>query len=211
MKMSEPDPDPKRARGRPRTMDADKVLDAAVAAYWRDDPADVSLNAVCRLAGVSKPSVYRAFGGEDGLMRAALDVYAQRVLADIADILKRGDGLGETLEALIALVCTDPRMETGCLFCKLRAGRHRLGPETRARVDKLNRDAQAGYAAFLRSRREAGEGAGGPPIELGARYLAEQLALAMALRASGEDPARIREMLRLAFSVFTGDAGGGPR
>ena len=53
-----------RSRGRPRTTDAAHVLDVAMTAYWHDDPADVSINAICRLAGVSKPSLYREVGSQ---------------------------------------------------------------------------------------------------------------------------------------------------
>ncbi|MCU4653252.1 TetR/AcrR family transcriptional regulator [Roseibacterium sp. SDUM158016] len=196
------DTDPKPARGRPKTMDADKVLDIAVAAYWRDDPADVSVNAICQLAGVSKPSLYREFGSEDGLMRAALDSYAERVLSDVFAILHGGRGLKDTLEALIDFASADPRMETGCLFYKMRAGKHRLGPETRARVEELDRAAHAAYESFLESCREAGELPVGLSLGPGAKYLGEQVALAITQRASGEDPASIREMLTLALSVF---------
>ncbi|MGJ3264304.1 MAG: TetR/AcrR family transcriptional regulator, partial [Salinarimonas sp.] len=109
------------------------MLDVAVTAYWKGDPADVSVNAICQMAGISKPSLYREFGSEDGLKRAALDTYAERVLADIFAILHGGEGLRETLDALIAFASADPRMETGCLFYKMRAGRHRPGPGTRGR------------------------------------------------------------------------------
>ena len=51
------DDDQKSPRGRPRTMDADQVLETAMNAYWREDPVDVSLNAICQRAGVAKPSV----------------------------------------------------------------------------------------------------------------------------------------------------------
>ena len=40
-------------------------------------------------------------------------------------------------------------------------------------------------------------------VEAGAKYLAEQIALAITQRASGEDPAGIRQMLDLALSVLT--------
>src|SRR6056297_518766 len=135
-KMS--DDDPKPARGRPRTMNAETVRDVAMTAYWQSDPADVSVNAICRMAGVSKPSLYRAFGSEDGLARAALDSYAERVLSDVFAILQSGAGLRKTLEALIDFASADPRMETGCLFYKMRAGKHRLGPQTRARVEEID-------------------------------------------------------------------------
>lgn len=198
--MSEDDPKP--ARGRPRTMNAETVLDVAMTAYWQSDPADVSVNAICQMAGISKPSLYRAFGSEDGLMRAALDSYAERVLSYMFKILQAGMGLEETFAALVDFASADPRMETGCLFYKMRAGKHRLGPETRARVEEIDAQAQAAYAAFLRAARDAGEWPDGLSVEAGAKYLGEQIALAITQRASGEDPARIREMLTLALSVF---------
>jgi AcrR family transcriptional regulator len=184
-------------------MDTAKVCDVAMTAYWQSDPADVSVNAICQMAGISKPSLYRAFGSEDGLTRAVLDTYAERVLSAVFAILQGGKGLRDTLAALIDFASADPRMETGCLFYKMRAGKHRLGPETRARVEEIDAAAQAAYAAFLQSCHDAGDWPGGLSVEAGATYLGEQIALAITQRASGEDPARIREMLTLALSVFT--------
>jgi len=185
-------------------MNAESVLDVAMTAYWQSDPADVSVNAICQMAGISKPSLYREFGSEDGLTRAVLDSYAERVLSDVFAILHRGEGLQATLAALIDFASADPRMETGCLFYKMRAGKHRLGPETRARVEEIDVAAQAAYTAFLQKARDAGDWPDGLSVEAGANYLGEQIALAITQRASGEDPARIREMLTLALSVFTG-------
>jgi len=184
-------------------MSAEAVLDVAIDAYRRGDPADVSVNAISQLAGVAKPSIYREFGSEDGLARAALNTYAERVLTEMFVILTAGKGLGPTLDALIDFASDDPRMETGCLFYKMRAGRHRLGPLTLARVEEIDAAGQAAFAAFLQSCRDRGDWAGGFPVAAGAKYLGEQVALAITQRASGEDPARIREMLGLALSVFT--------
>jgi TetR/AcrR family transcriptional regulator, copper-responsive repressor len=199
--MSDLDPAP--TRGRPRKMNNDDVLDVALTAYWQGDPADVSVNAICQRAGISKPSLYREFGSEDGLTRAVLDRYADRVLSDMFVLLQSGKGLRETLGALTDFASADPRMETGCLFYKMRAGKHRLGPQTRARVEEIDAAAQTAYAAFLQSCREAGDWPGALPVAAGAKYLGEQIALAITQRASGEDPARIRDMLTLALSVFS--------
>jgi len=179
------------------------VLDVAMNAYWHSDPADVSVNAICQMAGISKPSLYREFGSEDGLTRAVLDSYAERVLSAVFAILHGGRGLQATLAALIDFASADPRMETGCLFYKMRAGKHRLGPDTRARVEEIDAAAQAAYAAFLQKARDAGDWPDGLSVDAGAKYLGEQIALAITQRASGEDKARIREMLTLALSVFT--------
>ena len=190
-------------RGRPRKMMDDELRDIAMQAYWRTDPADVSVNAICQAAGVSKPSLYRAFGSEDGLTLAALDGYADKVLSDLFTILHNEGSLQASLDALIDFACADPRMDTGCLFYKMRAGRHRLGPQTRARVDEIDAAGQAAYTAFLKTRRDAGEGSDRLSVKVGAKYLSEQIALAFTQRASGEDPARIRAMLTAALSVLT--------
>ena len=194
--------DPKPTRGRPRTMNNDDLLNLAMEAYWQGDPADVSVNAITQMAGVSKPSLYREFGSEDGLKLAVLDRYAEVVLSDLLAILHSGKGLHETLDALIDFASDDPRMETGCLFYKMRAGKRRLGPLTRTRVEEIDAAGQSAYAVFLQSARDAGEEIGGLPIPTGSRYLGEQIALAITQRASGEDKVRIREMLSLALSVF---------
>ncbi|MAX74991.1 MAG: TetR family transcriptional regulator [Nioella sp.] len=193
---------PRPARGRPRTMNAEQVLDVAMNAYWQSDPADVSVNAICQMAEISKPSLYREFGSEDGLKRAVLDSYAEQVLSDVFGIVNSAKGLHETLAALVDFAAADPRMETGCLFYKMRAGKHRLGPETLARVEEIDAAARSAYMALLQAARDAGELPNALSVAAGATYLGEQLALAITQRASGEDPDRIREMMALALSVF---------
>lgn len=198
------DDDPKRPRGRPRKLDTEKTLDVAMEAFWTEDPADVSLNEICKRAGVSKPSLYREFGSEDGLMRAALDRYAEQVLSDIFALLSGDAPLGEVLDALTEFASRDPKMETGCLFYKMRAGKHRLGPRTRERVDEIDAAAVQAYEAFLEARRAAGDWTSGLPAAVAARYLSEQIALALTQRAAGEDKDEIHATLSLALSVIRG-------
>lgn len=193
----------KPTRGRPRKIEVEKIIDIAMTAYWRSDPADVSVNAVCQMAAVSKPSLYRAFGNEDGLNLAVLDAYAVRVLSRVFDILGNDQGIQETLEALVEFACEDRLMETGCLFYKMRAGKHRLGPLARGRIEQIDAEAQAAYIAFFRANQHAGQLPEGISIEASGRYLGEQLALAVTQRASGMESARIREMMTLALSVFS--------
>ena len=196
--------DPKRSRGRPSTLDAEKTLRVAMQAYWTEDPSDISLNEICKRAGVSKPSLYRGFGSEDGFMRAVLDVYAAEILADAFDVLSRNASLQETLDALIQFATDDPKMETGCLFYKMRAGKHRLGPLTRERVDEIDAAAIEAYERFFHGRRDAGDWSGDLPIPVAARYLSEQIGLAFAQRAAGDDQDQIRNTLELALSVLKG-------
>lgn len=196
------DDEDKPARGRPRSLDADHVTETAMRAYWRDDPVDVSLNAICQAAGVSKPSVYRVFGGEDGLMRAALDRYAEALVARLSGMLDPEQALADTLAAFVDFASDDPQMATGCMYHKMLAARHRLGPETRARVEEIDARGRAAYAAYFTARRAAGDWPGTLDPDTAARFLADQVGLALGQRAAGVPPAQIRATMSLALSVF---------
>ncbi|MEM9676580.1 MAG: TetR/AcrR family transcriptional regulator [Pseudomonadota bacterium] len=198
--MSESDRKPKR--GRPQTLDEDATLKVAVDAYWRADPADVSINALCKLAEVSKPSLYRVFKSEDGLTCAALGSYAETVLSDIFVILGQRRPLSETLPALIEFASHDPKMERGCLFYKMRAGKHRLGPQTQRRVEDLNGAAVDAFKAYLEDRQTVGDWNGTLSAKTAAHYLVEQIGLALTQRASGADKDMIADTLELALTAL---------
>ncbi|MDF1729052.1 MAG: TetR/AcrR family transcriptional regulator [Sulfitobacter sp.] len=200
--------EPKPRRGRPSTLDLDQTLEVAMRAYWQADPADVSLNAICSLAGISKPALYRHFGGEDGFMRAVLDRYAQQVLSDIFMILQPESPLDEALPAVIRFASRDARMETGCVFFKMRAGKHRLGPQTRALVEEIDAAAVQAFEAYLESRRKAQDWAGDVPVSLLARYLVEQIGLALTQRAGGEAPTQVEASMTLALTTVRRDGPG---
>lgn len=195
--MSDP---PKPKRGRPKKFNREETLRIAMEAYWHRDPGDVSLNRICELAGVSKPALYREFESEDGLMRAVLDRYSDEVLSEIQQILARGASLAETLGALSVFAGQDQKMATGCVFYKMRAGKHRLGPNTRARVAEITEGAVAGFAAFLTARREAGDWQGREDAAIAGRYLFEQIGLALTQRAAGEAQEHVRAGLAMAFA-----------
>ena len=77
------------ARGRPKTLDRDRVLQTALIQYWSKGPANVSISDICNLTGASKPGVYREFGSDDGLKRPALTAYQEGPVARIYDTLTR--------------------------------------------------------------------------------------------------------------------------
>ena len=60
---------PAKARGRPRTLQRDHVINVAMESYWVSGPSNVSVNDICKRANVSKPGLYREFGNEDGLQK----------------------------------------------------------------------------------------------------------------------------------------------
>jgi AcrR family transcriptional regulator len=194
------DTDDKRGRGRPRTLNKADVIDVAMQAYWEEGPTKVSLNAICGRAGVSKPSVYREFGNDDGLACAALEHYAQTVLARMLAITGSENSFSSKIRQIAHLSVEDPLHEQGCLFVKMRAVKDQMGPKTAALITQIEDMALDAFAKVLEEGRRSGHWQGTIPIELGARYLHAQVGLALDQRARGQDP---KALLDLALSVLT--------
>jgi len=188
--------------GRPIARNREHVLETAMNAYWKDDRVAVSVNAICALAGVSKPSLYREFGSEDGLSAAVLERYGQTVLASLQALLSSPQTYSAKLDALTSFASDDPQMDAGCLFVKMRATRSRFGPQTQALLTAMEAAFQEHYARFFTEAAERGEWCGGIATELAASYLQEQLGLAVSQRAAGKHPESVRAFLELAMSVL---------
>jgi AcrR family transcriptional regulator len=171
-------------------------------AYWQDSLAATSVNAICELANVSKPSLYREFGSEDGLTVAVLERYASQVLVQIEDLLMSDVSFATKLDELIKIASEDPHMETGCLFIKMRAGRSRFGVQTQAKLADIETQALSLYVRFFNNSHERGEWSASIPAELAATYLLEQFGLAVTQRAAGRSKESVRELLTLSLSAI---------
>jgi AcrR family transcriptional regulator len=64
--------------GRPREFDIDKALERAMALFWRQGYEGTSLADLTRELGLTRPSLYAAFGSKEGLFLKALDLYETR-------------------------------------------------------------------------------------------------------------------------------------
>lgn len=63
------------AAGRPREFDTDEALDAAMTVFWRQGYEGTSLTDLTGAMGISRPSMYAAFGKKEELFRLVLDRY----------------------------------------------------------------------------------------------------------------------------------------
>lgn len=193
---------PKAQRGRPSTRNRGAVLEKALHAYWQDDRAATSVNAICALAGVSKPSLYRDFGSEDGLTAAVLQRYSETVLAPLGGLLSSPARFKDKIQALIQFASDDPQMAHGCLFVKMRGTRSRFGEQTQALIAATEANFLAQYTALFQTAANSGEWKAEISAEMAAGYLNEQLGLAVSQRAAGQSKDRVQAWLRLALSVF---------
>lgn len=169
--------------------------------YWREGLHGLSVNEICRRAKISKPGLYRDFGGEDGLMEAALAHYRASVLGPLLEALAADRPFADTLNGLLTWITELHGRPPGCLFfVRMRSAPSRLGPNTSARVEVIHDEMLSAYRAWFERARQRGEVRDGIDADLAALYIYSQLTTALFQMTSGEPPDLIRAQTELAFA-----------
>jgi AcrR family transcriptional regulator len=75
-------------KGRPREFDVDDALAAALRVFWTKGYEGASLTDLTDAMGITRPSLYAAFGNKESLFRKALDLYERVKLAYVGEALK---------------------------------------------------------------------------------------------------------------------------
>jgi AcrR family transcriptional regulator len=75
------------AKGRPREFDLDDALSAALRVFWSKGYEGASLSDLTEAMGITRPSLYAAFGNKESLFRKALDLYEREKLAYVGEAL----------------------------------------------------------------------------------------------------------------------------
>lgn len=192
--------DARLPRGRPKAVDRQHAVEAATELYWREGLHALSVNETCRRLELSKPTLYREFGGVDGLMEAALSHYAATVLAPLATTLSEDRPFAEVLTDVVCQNTEDRGTPAGCLFAAMRASPGQLGPETSARVEALVEDMLGVYRSLYQRAVDRSEADPRIPVDLAARYLDRQLRTVLEQMGAGVDPDLIRAQAHIAFS-----------
>lgn len=76
-------------KGRPREFCVDQALSQALAVFWSKGYDGASMADLTEAMGITKPSLYAAFGNKEALFHKALDLYESEKLAYTRDALKQ--------------------------------------------------------------------------------------------------------------------------
>ena len=186
--------------GRPVSFDRTSTIEAATNLYWQSGVAATSFNEVSRALSVSKPTLYRYFGDEDGLVSAAIAHYVnQRPL--YADLLGATGDI-RTIDDLYEKHA-DASMPTGCLLMECVQLGNAIGEKSRATVNQ----AVQGILDMFEERLKAAEAAGQlrPGIDLNAavRLVAGQTIIAKNVVLIAEPKENLKRMVALAIDGIT--------
>lgn len=144
-------------RGRPREFDAEQALTAALRIFWTHGYEGASLTALTEAMGISRPSLYAAFGNKEALFRAAFDLYERDKLAYMQSALDAPTlrGVAERLlRGAFALQC-----EGGPKGCLGVISSSACGVEANSiKEEVVRRRASSHQAMIARFERGAAEG-----------------------------------------------------
>jgi AcrR family transcriptional regulator len=85
MKLDLDCPSPK---GRPREFDVEVALAAALRVFWQQGYEGASMAELTAAMGITKPSLYAAFGNKEALFRKALDLYEREKMSYMSAALE---------------------------------------------------------------------------------------------------------------------------
>ncbi|MFD9704493.1 TetR/AcrR family transcriptional regulator [Lentzea sp. NPDC059081] len=172
--------------GRPREFDVDEALEQAVLVFWEHGFEGASLTDLTTAMGISRKSMYAAFGNKEELFRKALQRYSEGPGAYAARALEQPTALAVATSFLNGCLysSTKPTRPPGCLYVKgqLTAGEPG-GPVDRA----VTADRDEGFAG-LRARFQRAVDEGDLPPETDACQLARYVvtvANGLCVQASG--------------------------
>jgi AcrR family transcriptional regulator len=122
--------------GRPRSFDADEALEKAVVVFWERGYDGASLAVLVEAMGISRKSMYAAFGNKDQLFCKVLERYAAGPGAYTVEALEASSAyeVAATYLTGAAEGATQPGLPAGCLGIR---GALAVGETGRAARDTL--------------------------------------------------------------------------
>ncbi|HKP62688.1 MAG TPA: TetR/AcrR family transcriptional regulator [Polyangiales bacterium] len=131
--------------GRPREFDETQVLDRALEVFWRKGYEGASVEDLVQATGLSRASLYGAFGDKDKLYERAIERYRDEHRADIEAIVASASTATEALQLVLRSVLSSSCSRSGPRGCfLLAAGTSGQGPGVarealRDNLDQLER------------------------------------------------------------------------
>lgn len=145
-------------KGRPREFDVDEALAAALRVFWTKGYEGASLTDLTEAMGITRPSLYAAFGNKEALFCKALDLYEREKMCFIGAALNAPTARG-VAEALLRGALERQRDDSDPRGCMGVINSVACGAEAESiREEVLKRGASAKRAIVARFERAKAEG-----------------------------------------------------
>jgi TetR/AcrR family transcriptional regulator, transcriptional repressor for nem operon len=159
---------------RPREFDVNTALDRAMETFWSKGYEATSLDDLCGATGLSRSSLYAAFGSKRDLLLRSVDRYVELRTPHIAAILDQSIPISDAFASLarqfIDQIVAGPGRR-GCFLGNCAAELPRGDRVAVARVRQGLASTEATFRAALAPAKARGELASGADVDGLARYL----------------------------------------
>jgi AcrR family transcriptional regulator len=190
--------------GRTREFDADQALDRAMTVFWSKGYEGASLSDLTQAMGISRPSLYAAYGNKEELFRKALERYGDGPSSYEREALTQPTAreVAESLLRGAADVQTDPDTPAGCLatlgttYCA----------EDSSTIGKLLIESRLAGHAAIRERFERARAEGDLPPDADPQALTHYIGAVVCgmavLAASGASRIELERVIELTMRAW---------
>jgi len=188
---------------RPRSFDADVVLDKAVEAFRSKGYEATSVEDLERVTGLRRASLYGAFHDKHSLYVAALKRYATTNFEGVLSELKAAPSGRRAIEGLFRMIVRDCLSDpNGCLLANAAMDRGNSDAQAaRCIAENRRRTEDALRAVIARGHRD-GSLKGGADVPALARYLFSVMLGLRGLAKSGCTGVQLKEVVEQALKVL---------
>lgn len=160
-------------RGRPRSFDPEAALEKALDVFWEHGFEGASLTALTDAMGISRKSMYVAFGNKEELFLRVLERYEQGPGAYVRDAVRASSAEGVARAYLEGAVRagTQPGRPAGCLGVRAALSVGATGQDVQDIMRAWRNRRQIDLRDRLQLAIEAGELAADADADAIARYL----------------------------------------
>ncbi|RIV81105.1 TetR/AcrR family transcriptional regulator [Aurantiacibacter xanthus] len=187
-------------RGRPREFDTDEALAHALRLFWQKGYEGASLTDLTDAMGITRPSLYAAFGNKEALFRQALDLYERDKLAYIREAAEAptARGVAETLLMGAVDVATGGECR-GCMGVIAAVACQSVEPSIRDHVNARAESAKQLIVERMQRAIDAGEFVVPADATAITRYL---LALMQGISVQAQSGASRQELVQVVESAL---------
>lgn len=192
-------------RGRPLTFDPDQAVHSAMQVFWSSGYASASTRDLLAAMGLSRSSLYQAFGSKEQLFVDALGRYRENLLGRLHRRLNAALTATEFLEGLFLETARDAGSDRAALGCLIFNSATELGQ----RDDPAAAEARRSVAAITALFREAvvrgqleGDIGGRQDADTLATYLTLGMAGLRTLLKSGADRTQVDSAAQLILRTL---------
>lgn len=188
------------SRGRPREFDTELALGAALRVFWAKGYEGASLSDLTDEMGITRPSLYAAFGNKEALFRQALDLYERDKLTYIGDAIKAPTARDVAERLLMGSVDAATTGDCkGCMGVIASVACQSVEPSIRDDVNARAESSRRAIIARMQQAIDAGEFRVATEAEAITRYL---LAIMQGISVQAQSGASREELLQVADSAL---------